>query len=100
MGHCLINSIAAKEKVNMRLVVTGFLVAVGIALFLSLQFTAKATTQKEVEASPYLLERVASNNWLLIDVRSPEEYADGHIPGAINMPHENINGYLSKLEQH
>ena len=37
----------------MRLVVTGFLVAVGIALFLSLQFTAKATTQKEVEASPY-----------------------------------------------
>ncbi|MAI64871.1 MAG: sulfurtransferase [Alteromonas sp.] len=84
----------------MRLVVTGFLVAVGIALFLSLQFTAKATTQKEVEASPYLLERVASNNWLLIDVRSPEEYADGHIPGAINMPHENINGYLSKLEQH
>ncbi|APE06834.1 sulfurtransferase [Alteromonas sp. RW2A1] len=84
----------------MRLVVTGFLVAVGIALFLSLQFTAKATTQKEVEASPYLLERVASNDWLLIDVRSPEEYADGHIPGAINMPHENINGYLSKLEQH
>lgn len=84
----------------MRLVVTGFLVAVGIALFLSLQFTAKATTQKEVEASPYLLERVASNDWLLIDVRSPEEYADGHIPGAINMPHENINGYLSELEQH
>jgi rhodanese-related sulfurtransferase len=84
----------------MRLVVTGFLVAVGIALFLSLQFTAKATTQKEVEASPYLLERLASNDRLLIDVRSPEEYADGHIPGAINMPHENINGYLSKLEQH
>ncbi len=84
----------------MRLVVTGFLVAVGIALFLSLQFTAKATTQKEVEASPYLLERVASNDWLLIDVRSPEEYADGHIPGAINMPHENINSYLSELEQH
>lgn len=84
----------------MRLVVTGFLVAVGIALFLSLQFTAKATTQKEVEASPYLLERVASNDWLLIDVRSPEEYADGHIPGAINMPHENIDGYLSELEQH
>ncbi|NDW22582.1 rhodanese-like domain-containing protein [Alteromonas hispanica] len=84
----------------MRLVVTGFLVAVGIALFLSLKFTAKATTQKEVEASPYLLERVASNDWLLIDVRSPEEYADGHIPGAINMPHENINSYLSELEQH
>ena len=84
----------------MRLVVTGFLIAVGVALFLSLQFTAKATTYRNIEASPFLLERVASNDWLLSDVRSPEEYADGHIPGAINMPHKSIDEYISELQEY
>ena len=27
---------------------------------------------------------------LLVDVRTPEEYAAGHIPGAINLPNETI----------
>jgi rhodanese-related sulfurtransferase len=27
-----------------------------------------------------------SGEWLLLDVREPEEYAEGHIPGAINIP--------------
>ncbi|WP_420933756.1 rhodanese-like domain-containing protein [Alteromonas sp. A081] len=84
----------------MRLVVTGFLLAVGIALFLSLQLTAKATTYRDIEASPFLLERIASNDWLLIDVRSPEEYANGHIPGAINIPHKSIDEYISELQEH
>ena len=86
----------------MRIVVAVFLVVVGIALFVSLQCTAKATSQSQesVAASPYLIERVANNDWLLIDVRSPKEFADGHIPGAVNMPHENINDYLSELEGH
>lgn len=84
----------------MRFVVTGCLIAMGIALFLSLQFTAKATTYRDIEASPLLLERVASKDWLLIDVRSPEEYASGHIPGAINIPHKSIVNYLSELQEH
>jgi len=33
-----------------------------------------------------LQERNASPNWLVIDVREPEEYAQGHIAGAINIP--------------
>ena len=84
----------------MRIVVAGFLVVISVALFVSLQCTAKATAQASVAASPYLIERVANNDWLLIDVRSPQEFADGHIPGAVNMPHENINDYLSELEGH
>ena len=84
----------------MRIVVAGFLVVISVALFVSLQCTAKATAQSSVAASPYLIERVANNEWLLIDVRSPQEFADGHIPGAVNMPHENINDYLSELENH
>lgn len=29
--------------------------------------------------------------FLLLDVRSPELYADGHVPGAVNLPHRRIN---------
>ena len=29
-------------------------------------------------------------NYIILDVRRPDEYADGHIPGAINVPNEAI----------
>ena len=83
----------------MRIVFASFLVIIGVTLFMTLQCTAKATSQASVAASPYLIERVANNDWLLIDVRSPQEFADGHIPGAVNIPHENINDYLSDIKK-
>lgn len=30
------------------------------------------------------------SGYIILDVRRPDEYADGHIPGAINLPNENI----------
>lgn len=35
---------------------------------------------------------------VVVDVRSPEEYAEGHVPGAINLPHDRINEFLTQLE--
>jgi rhodanese-related sulfurtransferase len=35
----------------------------------------------------------------LIDVRSPSEYATGHIPGAINMPMDQVQSRLPDLER-
>lgn len=40
-----------------------------------------------------LLERARSGQVTVLDVRLPEEYAAGHLPGAINIP-------LAELEQH
>jgi rhodanese-related sulfurtransferase len=34
---------------------------------------------------------------VILDVRSPEEYAAGHIPGAINIPHTQLSARLAEL---
>ena len=34
---------------------------------------------------------------VVLDVRTPEEYADGHVPGAINIPHDQVEPRLAEL---
>ena len=34
---------------------------------------------------------------LIVDVRTPEEFATGHYPGAINIPHDNIVDGIREL---
>lgn len=34
---------------------------------------------------------------LILDVRTPGEYADGHIPGAVNIPHAALGARLAEL---
>ncbi len=34
---------------------------------------------------------------VILDVRTPEEYAAGHVPGAVNIPHDTIGKRLDEL---
>ncbi|WP_309711870.1 rhodanese-like domain-containing protein [Armatimonas sp.] len=36
----------------------------------------------------------------LIDVRSPQEYAEGHVPGAMNLPMDQAEARLEDLQHH
>ena len=36
----------------------------------------------------------------ILDVRSPEEYKKGHIPGAINIPHDRLGFRLAEIGLH
>lgn len=44
--------------------------------------------QVNMETAMELME--AGSDYILLDVRRPEEFAEGHIPGAINIPNESI----------
>jgi rhodanese-related sulfurtransferase/biotin operon repressor len=44
-----------------------------------------------------LLERAKKGLVTVLDVRPPEEFAAGHLPGAINVPVDKLESYLSKL---
>lgn len=35
---------------------------------------------------------------LFLDVRSPEEYAAGHVPGAVNIPYDEVPARVSEIE--
>ncbi len=46
-----------------------------------------------------LLERLEAGDVTLLDVRPQEEYQAGHLPGAINIPVEELDSRLSELNQ-
>lgn len=37
-------------------------------------------------------------NEIILDVRNPEEYFSGHVPGSINIPVDDLPGRLDELE--
>ncbi len=37
---------------------------------------------------------------LIVDLRTREEYAEGHVPGAKNIPHDEIENHLSDLKKY
>jgi rhodanese-related sulfurtransferase len=44
----------------------------------------------EIDIDEHIEDMSILKNVVLVDVRTPEEYREGHIPGAINIPNETI----------
>jgi len=59
------------------------------------------TTKDDLEplARTELLERVRDGLVTVLDVRPPEEYAAGHVPGALNIPLAELEEHLEELDQ-
>lgn len=39
----------------------------------------------------------SASDELILDVRSPEEYQQGHVPGSRNIPHDQVSQYADQL---
>ncbi len=60
------------------------------------------TVRDELEPIPRaeLLARARDGEVTVIDVRPPEEYAAGHLPGAVNIPLAELEKRLAELDEH
>lgn len=58
------------------------------------------TVKDNLEAIPAseLLERARDGLVSVIDVRPPEEFAAGHVPGAVNVPLNELEQYLDSID--
>jgi rhodanese-related sulfurtransferase len=73
-----------------------------LALILSLFTTAVLASEVPQISQQGLLEvlKTSNNSIVLLDVRSEEEYNDGHVEGAINMSHDAIEENIALLRQY
>ena len=62
-----------------------------IILVLSLMMCGCNTTSKNEEIKNLMKE----NEYIIVDVRTKEEYQQSHIEGAINIPYDEINEEVS-----
>jgi len=71
-----------------------------LVLAAAIAFGAIAATPASIE-SKTVLERLAwgDRSLVLLDVRTPAEYAEGHIPGAINIPHTELASRIGELSE-
>ncbi|NIP78134.1 MAG: rhodanese-like domain-containing protein [Gemmatimonadetes bacterium] len=54
----------------------------------------------EAASGAVATETAAESEVVYVDVRTPEEYAAGHVEGAINIPHTEMRERYGELEQY
>lgn len=72
------------------------LVLVWISTLLSLGCVT-ANAQDATQAEVLRQVQTSDASVVILDVRTPEEYAAGHVPGALNIPHDQIESRLGEL---
>lgn len=50
-----------------------------------------------ISQQDFLARADATQPLLVLDVRTPEEFAAGHVPGAVNIPHDQLAARLDEL---
>lgn len=63
--------------------------------------TVVAQETPQISQQAYLsAQEAANNNMVLLDVRTVDEYNEGHIAGAINISHNTVEDNLALLSQY
>lgn len=50
----------------------------------------KESTYRQITMDEAIVMMEEESNYIILDVRTPEEFSEKHIPGAINIPNETI----------
>ena len=84
---------------NKYLVISGVFVALLVAAF-ALITASRGTTSAVQKLSPSDYQSQFGNaktGYLLVDVRTPDEFATGHIHGAVNIPLDTLETRLNEV---
>ena len=71
-----------------------------MASFLSRLFSQGSATAAWLEIGDLRDTLAAGDPVVLIDVRQPDKYASGHIPGAINLPLPELPSHTAEIAVH
>ncbi len=87
-----------KKKNNFLIVFTVFVILLGIVVYAIMKHGSVST---KLRGSQFMHMYAATPSAILIDVRTPTEFALGHIKGAINVDFESqsFNDEVKKLDQ-
>ena len=89
------------KKTNPRTlyIAAGLVVAViAVVALLASRGTASTVSAQDISPADYQSQFVASStSHLLIDVRTAEEFASGHIRGSVNIPVESLQSRLNEV---
>jgi phage shock protein E len=77
--------------------ITGLLAVVLAACTPPANDSKRSAGPKSITAEQLTEQIQLSRAPLILDVRSEKEYADGHIPGAMNIPHDQLLNRLSEI---
>lgn len=70
---------------------------VALGLVLACGGSGAETPAATITAQQLALRIARGSPPVVLDVRTREEYAQGHIPGALNIPHDELAGRLSEI---
>ena len=79
----------------------GLLLVLGVPVCLGMplqQHAAVIPGAPETSAQTLKQEMEKKGKRLVIDVRNPQEYAAGHVPGAINIPFEQLQNKIQEMK--
>lgn len=65
-------------------------VLLSVLLLIGCAVPSEETTYRRVSMDDAIAMMEEESGYIILDVRTPEEFAEKHIPGAINIPNETI----------
>src|SRR5690349_19126016 len=95
-----VNDVAVMSIAKM---IVGFSLEVGMykrIVAIAVLIVCSVASAKSAEIAPdALLERArkADESFVIVDVRTPAEFAQGHVPGAINIPVDQVAKRVGEL---
>lgn len=98
----------ARRYLGLAIVITGLVMGIGACSSGSPAPAANAGSavaaapekvNTKIAPADYQSKFGAGSDHILIDVRTPEEFASGHIPGSVNIPVDSLGQRLSEVPQ-